>query len=228
MSLAARQVERQSQRSYTAREMLRTPVFWLMFIMMSMMATSGLMVVSQVGPFAADFGVKDTLVLGLAALPLSLTLSRATNGITRPFFGWVSDHIGRENTMFIAFALEALAILLLLVFARNAAVFVVLTGLVFFGWGEIFSLFPSTLTDLFGTRYATTNYGFLYIAQGVGSVLGGPVAAYIREVTGNWTTVFTIVIVLDVITALLALFVLKTLRQRWVAQSASAGAQAGT
>ncbi len=220
-ALAAKQFERQSQQSYPAREMLKTPVFWLMFIMMSMMATSGLMVVSQVGPFAADFGVKDTLVLGLAALPLSLTLSRATNGITRPFFGWVSDHIGRENTMFIAFTLEAVAILLLLVFARNAAVFVVLTGLVFFGWGEIFSLFPSTLTDLFGTKYATTNYGFLYIAQGVGSVLGGPVAAYIREATGNWTTVFAIVIVLDVITALLALFILKGMRQRWVARSAA-------
>lgn len=218
-ALAAKQAERQSQRSYRAHEMLKTPIFWVMFIMMSMMATSGLMVVSQVGPFAADFGVKDTLVLGLAALPLSLTLSRATNGITRPFFGWVSDHIGRENTMFIAFALEALAILLLLLFAHNAAVFVVLTGLVFFGWGEIFSLFPSTLTDLFGTANATTNYGFLYIAQGVGSVLGGPVAAYIREATGSWTTVFVIVIILDVVTALLALFVLKNLRRRWVAQS---------
>jgi len=90
---------------------------------------------------------------------------------------------------------------------------------VFFGWGEIFSLFPSTLTDLFGTQYATTNYGFLYIAQGVGSVLGGPVAAYIRESTGNWTTVFVIVIVLDIITALLALLVLKGMRRRWVAQS---------
>jgi len=222
VALAARQAERQSQRSYRASEMLRTPVFWVMFIMMSMMATSGLMVVSQVGPFAADFGVKDTLVLGLAALPLSLTLSRATNGLTRPFFGWVSDHIGRENTMFIAFALEAAAILLLLLFAHNAAVFVVLTGLVFFGWGEIFSLFPSTLTDLFGTQYATTNYGFLYIAQGVGSVLGGPVAAYIREATGNWTTVFVIVIVLDVITALLALVVLKAMRKRWVMQSSAA------
>ena len=221
-ALAARQATRQSQRSYRAAEMLRTPVFWLMFIMMSMMATSGLMVVSQVGPFAADFGVKDTLVLGLAALPLSLTLSRATNGITRPFFGWVSDHIGRENTMFIAFALEALAILLLLVFAHNAAIFVVLTGLVFFGWGEIFSLFPSTLTDLFGTQFATTNYGFLYIAQGVGSVLGGPVAAWIRETTGNWTTVFVIVIVLDIITALLALVVLKPLRTRWVARATAA------
>ena len=114
----------------------------------------------------------------MAALPLSLTLSRATNGLTRPFFGWVSDHIGREMTMFIAFSLECVAILVLFAFIDRPALFVVLTGLVFFGWGEIFSLFPSTLTDTFGPKFAATNYGFLYIAQGVGSILGGPAAAY--------------------------------------------------
>ena len=214
--LAAKQATRQSRRDYTPGEMLKTPLFWLLFVMMSMMATGGLMVVSQVGPFATEYGVAGALVLGMAALPLSLTLSRATNGLTRPFFGWVSDHIGRENTMFIAFALEGLSILLLMLFLRVPAVFVVLTGLVFFGWGEIFSLFPSTLTDLFGTRYATTNYGFLYIAQGIGAVLGGPVAALIRESSGSWTPVFLIVIALDLVTALLALFVLKPLRVSWV------------
>jgi oxalate/formate antiporter len=218
-AVQARQVERQSQRNYTPIEMLKTPAFWLMFIMMSMMSTGGLMVVSQVGPFAREYGVADALVLGMAALPLSLTLSRATNGITRPFFGWVSDHIGREHTMFIAFGLEGIAIILLMLFLHIPAVFVVLTGLVFFGWGEIFSLFPSTLTDLFGTRYATTNYGFLYIAQGVGAVLGGPVAALIREATGGWNTVFIIVICLDILTAFLALLVLKPLRKSWVARS---------
>ncbi|HLX81099.1 MAG TPA: oxalate/formate MFS antiporter [Burkholderiales bacterium] len=220
-ALATKQAVRQSQRDYTPGEMLKTPCFWLLFVMMSMMATGGLMVVSQVGPFANEYGVANALVLGMAALPLSLTLSRATNGLTRPFFGWVSDHVGRENTMFIAFGLEALAVLLLMLFLRIPAVFVVLTGLVFFGWGEIFSLFPSTLTDLFGTKYATTNYGFLYIAQGIGAVLGGPVAAMIREASGSWTPVFIIVIALDLLTAFLALFVLKSLRQAWVARSAA-------
>ena len=130
--------------------MLQNPVFYLLFLMMSMMSTSGLMVVSNVGPFAKEFGVADMLVLGMAALPLSLTLSRVTNGLTRPFFGWVSDHIGREATMALAFSLEAVAILILFAFINQPALFVVLTGLVFFGWGEIFSLFPSTLTDTFG------------------------------------------------------------------------------
>jgi hypothetical protein len=86
----------QTKRSYTPREMLKSPVFYLLFVMMSMMSTSGLMVVSNVGPFAKEFGVANMLVFGMAALPLSLTLSRFTNGLTRPFFGWVSDHIGRE------------------------------------------------------------------------------------------------------------------------------------
>ena len=119
-----------------------------------------------------------------------------------------------------------LAVWAMLAMRGNPIVFVILSGIVFFGWGEIFSLFPSTLTDLFGTRYATTNYGFLYIAQGVGSVLGGPVAAYIREATGSWTPVFVIVIVLDVITALLAVTVLRTLRKRWIAHSAASSVTA--
>ena len=204
----------QSARSYSPTEMLGNPIFWLLFIMMSMMSTSGLMVVSNVGPFANEYKVSQALVLGMAALPLSLTLSRFTNGLTRPFFGWVSDRIGREATMGLAFSLECVAILVLFAFIDQPALFVVLTGLVFFGWGEIFSLFPSTLTDTFGPKYAATNYGFLYIAQGVGSILGGPAAAFLKQTTGSWTAVFIAVAVLDAITAALAISVLRRMRQR--------------
>ena len=208
-------LELQSRRSYSPAEMLKSPVFWLLFVMMSMMSTSGLMVTSNVAPFAREFKVADVMVLGLmAALPLSLTLSRLTNGLTRPFFGWVSDHIGREATMALAFSLEAVAILVLFAFLDNPVLFVVLTGLVFFGWGEIFSLFPSTLTDTFGPKFAATNYGFLYIAQGIGSILGGPAAAYLKQATGSWLAVFTIVACLDALTAVLAITVLKSMRQR--------------
>jgi len=204
----------QSTRSYAPREMLRNPIFYLLFVMMAMMSTSGLMVTSNVGPFAREFGVANMLVFGVAALPLSLTLSRLTNGMTRPFFGWVSDHIGREATMALAFALEAVAILVLFKFIDQPALFVVLTGLVFFGWGEIFSLFPSTLTDTFGPKFAATNYGFLYIAQGVGSILGGPAAAFLKQTTGSWTAVFILVAALDAVTALLAITVLRSMRRK--------------
>jgi len=207
----------QSRRSYSPSEMLKNPIFYLLFVMMSMMSTSGLMVVFNVGPFAKDFGVANLPIMGMAALPLSLTLSRVTNGLTRPFFGWVSDHIGREATMALAFSLEAVAILVLFHYIDQPALFVVLTGLVFFGWGEIFSLFPSTLTDTFGPKYAATNYGFLYIAQGVGSILAGPAAAFLKQTTGSWTAVFIVVAVLDALTALLAMTVLRVMRRRHVA-----------
>jgi MFS family permease len=198
------------------REMLRTPLFWLLFAMMTMMSTSGLMVTSQMATFAKDFGVAGVTVLGMAALPLALTLDRFTNGLTRPLFGWVSDRWGRENTMCFAFALEGVAMALWLLTRENAVLFVLLSGVVFLGWGEIFSLFPSTLTDTFGTRYATTNYGWLYISQGIGSILGGPLAALMHEKLGSWMPVFGVAITLDIATALLAIAVLKPARRRYL------------
>jgi len=217
----------QSTRDFSPREMLKTPVFWLLFAMMTMMSTGGLMVISQMGAFAKDFGVSDVLVFGLAALPLAMSIDRFTNGLTRPFFGWVSDHIGRENTMTIAFLLEAVAIVTMLVFKDNAVAFVLLSGIVFFGWGEIFSLFPATLTDIFGTGNATTNYGFLYMAQGVGAILGAPVAALLHQTTQSWVPIFGIVTIMDVATALLAFFVLKSWRKRMVSQPVEMNLAAG-
>ncbi|MGF6267075.1 OFA family oxalate/formate antiporter-like MFS transporter [Paraburkholderia youngii] len=196
---------------------LKTPIFWLMFAMMTMMSTSGLMVTSQMATFAADFGVTKVLIFGMAALPLALTIDRFTNGLTRPLFGWVSDRFGRENTMFFAFTLEGVAMALWLLTRDNAVVFVLLSGVVFFGWGEIFSLFPSTLTDTFGTRHATENYGWLYISQGIGSILGGPLAALMHQHAGSWLPVFGTAITLDIVTALLAIAVLKPMRRVFLA-----------
>ena len=198
----------------TPGQMLRTPIFWLLLLMMTMMSTGGLMVISQFANFSKDFGVADLVVYGFAALPLALTVDRFTNGLTRPFFGFISDRIGRENTMAIAFIGEAAAIAGMLAVRSDPLAYVVLSGLVFFGWGEIFSLFPSVLTDTFGTRHATTNYGFLYMAQGIGSVLGGPVAAAIHASQGSWLPVFGLIIAMDVLTGLLAILALKPLRRR--------------
>jgi oxalate/formate antiporter len=197
-------------------EMLRSPIFWLMFVMMTMMSTAGLMVTSQIAAFTRDFGMANALVFGLPLLPLALSIDRITNGLTRPFFGWLSDQIGRENTMIIAFSLEGVAMTAWLFTRSNPAVFVVMSGVVLFGWGEIFSLFPSTLTDTYGTRHATTNYGFLYMAQGIGSVLGGPVAALLHDAYGSWMPVFGIIIVMNFATALLAGVALKPMRRRWL------------
>jgi MFS family permease len=206
------------------RQMLKMPLFWLLFLMMTMMSTSGLMVTSQMAAFAKDFGVSNAVVFGMAALPLALTIDRLTNGLTRPMFGWISDRWGRENTMCFAFALEAVAMTLWLLTRENAVLFVLLSGVVFLGWGEIFSLFPSTLTDTFGTKFATTNYGWLYISQGIGSIFGGPLAALMHERMGSWMPVFGVAITLDIVTAALAIAVLKPWRRRYLAGTSAAAA----
>jgi len=181
------------------------------------MSTSGLMVTSQLSAFAADFGIAKLTVWGMAAAPLALTVDRFCNGLTRPFFGWLSDRIGRENTMALAFALEGVAMAAWLGLRHDPVLFVLLSGLVFFGWGEIFSLFPSTLTDTFGPTHATKNYGCLYIAQGIGAILGGPMASLLHEAAGSWTPVFAVAIAADLITAVLAIALLKPLRAKYVA-----------
>ncbi|MGE5818076.1 MAG: oxalate/formate MFS antiporter [Deltaproteobacteria bacterium] len=211
--------ESQTIRDFTPVEMLKTPVFYLLYIMMTMLAMGGLMATAQLGPIAKDFKVADSPVsllgLTMAALPFALSLDRILNGLTRPFFGWVSDHIGRENTMFIAFGLEGFAIFLLITFAHIPLLFVIFSGLTFFGWGEIYSLFPATCGDLFGRKFATTNYGLLYTAKGTASLLV-PVGSLIAGSSGNWYPVFMLAIAFDWIGALLAVLVLKPLRKRWL------------
>jgi OFA family oxalate/formate antiporter-like MFS transporter len=210
----------QTTRDYAPHETLRTPAFWLMYVMMTMVATGGLMAVAQLAPIATDFKVDKTIVsLGwvtLAALPFALSLDRIVNGITRPFWGWVSDHIGRENTMFIAFGLEACAILVLINTASNPLMFVIFSGLTFFGWGEIYSLFPATSSDLFGKKYATTNYGMLYTAKGTASLLV-PIGNVVQGATGSWFPIFLLAVAFDVIAAILAITALKSLRKRHLA-----------
>jgi OFA family oxalate/formate antiporter-like MFS transporter len=176
--------KRQSQRDFTPAMMARTPQFWIMYVMMTMVATGGLMATAQLNPMASDFGVDKVplnfLWIALPALQFALAADRIVNGLCRPFWGWISDHIGREKTMTIAFGLEALAIFGLINFARDPILFVLFTAFTFFGWGEIYSLMPATCGDFFGRKYATANYGFLYTAKGTASVfvpIGSALAA---------------------------------------------------
>jgi len=204
----------------TPVQMLSTPVFWVMYLMFIMMAAGGLMATAQLAPIAKDFGVDKVPVtlLGLTmpALTFALFFDRILNGLTRPFFGWVSDHIGRENTMFIAFLLEGLGIMALANFGTNPVMFVILSGLVFFAWGEIYSLFPSTVTDTYGATYATTNTGFMYTAKGTASLLV-PFTSIIAA-KGNWHPVFMMAASLAIIAALMAVFVLKPMRSAYTSR----------
>jgi OFA family oxalate/formate antiporter-like MFS transporter len=212
----------QTRRDYGPAEVLKSPPFWVMYVMFVMVGAGGLMATAQLAPIAKDFKI-DTIpvsILGLTlpALTFALSIDRVLNGFTRPFFGWVSDHIGRENTMFIAFMLEGIGIYVLLLVAYNPLLFVLLSGLVFFAWGEIYSLFPATCTDIYGRKFATTNYGLLYTAKGTAALLV-PFANVLQKATGSWTSVFVIAALLNIIAAILALVVLKPLRLRAMAQA---------
>jgi OFA family oxalate/formate antiporter-like MFS transporter len=198
------------------------PVFWVMYLMFVLVGAGGLIATAQLSVIATDFGVAKTPVsLGLFTLPaltLALSLDRIMNGITRPFFGWVSDKIGRENTMFIAFLAEGLGILSLLFVAGNPVLFVILTGLVFFAWGEIYSLFPATCGDTFGKKFAAANYGLLYTAKGTAALLV-PIGSILRADTGSWLAVIYAAAAANIVAALLALLVLRPLRRHFIARS---------
>ena len=201
-------------------QMLRTGSFYVIYFMMGLVAFGGLVVTAQIAPIARAYHVANVRVLwGITALVLAIQLGRITNGLTRPFFGWVSDHIGRENTMFIAFTAEALAVFGLLHLISHPVHFIVLSGLVFFAWGEIFSLFPSIVGDLFGRQWATTNYGITYTSKGVAAIFAGPVAALASVETGSWVGVFWAMIGCDLLAAFLALFWLKPVAGRTIARA---------
>ena len=215
----------QTRRDYTPTEVLAPLATWqfykspffIMYLMFVMVGAGGLMAIAQLAPIANDYKIAGVPVsilgLTLPALTFALTIDRVLNGVCRPFFGWVSDHIGRENTMFIAFFLEGLGIYALLYFASNPFLFVILSGLVFFAWGEIYSLFPATCTDIYGRKFATTNYGMLYTAKGTASLLV-PLANVLTSATGSWHAVFYVAAILNIIAAVMALAVLRPMRRR--------------
>ena len=209
------------RRDFSPTQMLVTPTFWVLYAMFVMMAAGGLMATAQLGPIAKDFGIGDTPVslvgITLPALTFALSIDRVLNGVTRPFFGWVSDKIGRENTMFLAFALEGVGILMLSTFGHDPVLFVILTGLVFFAWGEIYSLFPATCGDTYGSRYAASNAGLLYTAKGTAALLV-PYSS-ILAAQGGWHSVFWVAAILNLVAAGLALFILKPMRRRLMSQS---------
>jgi OFA family oxalate/formate antiporter-like MFS transporter len=205
----------QSLRSYRPLEMVRTRPFWVMYLMMALVAFGGLMVTAQLKPIAHTYGLdRGVLVIGMSALSLALILDRILNGFTRPFWGWVSDHLGRYDTMAIAFCAEAAAIVALLNLVHRPVWFVVLTGLAFFAWGEIFSLFPAAIGDVFGPAFATTNYGVQYTAKGVAAIFAGWGAARLVELSGSWIPIFWVAVACDVAAAGLALLWLKPLVRR--------------
>ncbi len=203
---------------YTPPQVLRTPIFWVMYLVFVMVASGGLMAAAQIGPIAHDFGIANMPValagFQMAALTFAISLDRIFDGFGRPFFGWISDTIGRENTMFIAFGTAALMLLTLSVYGHIPIVFVLATAVYFGVFGEIYSLFPATSGDTFGAKYATTNNGMLYTAKGTAALLV-PLASVISTHLG-WQAVFVVAVGLNAIAALMALLVIKPLRRAFI------------
>jgi len=226
--VAAKVKLNQTARGYTPAEVLRSPCFYVLYLMFVLIASGGLTMAASVAPIAKDFKIDkvsvDLFGFTMATLAFALSLQRIFDGVGRPFFGWLSDQIGREYTMAIAFLIGAAALYTLSQSGSNPVVFVLVTALYFGVYGEIFSLFPATQGDTFGSKYAAANAGMLYTAKGAGALLV-PVAAGLSKAHG-WSTVFTLAMTFNVIAAILALFVLKPMRARHFARSADAYAPA--
>jgi OFA family oxalate/formate antiporter-like MFS transporter len=200
----------QSSRDYTPREMLKSGSFYLLYLMMILVTASGLMLASQLKPIGVTYGYdKYVLLGGFTVLTVTLTVNQSLNGLARPFFGWVSDRIGRYDTMAIVFVVEAVTLISLTLLIAHPVWFVVVSGLMFFAWGDIYSLFPAAIADIFGSKYATTNYGIQYTSKGVGSILAGPCAAWLMLATNSWVPVFWAAVACNIIAAALAVFWLK-------------------
>jgi OFA family oxalate/formate antiporter-like MFS transporter len=209
----------QTTANFPPSEMVKKPVFWVMYLMFVLVAAGGLMATAQMGPIAKDFKIDgvhfNVMGMVLPALTFALAIDRVLNGLTRPFFGWVSDNIGREKTMFIAFALEAVGIIALYYLGRDPVMFVILTGVVFFAWGEIYSLFPATTADTFGTRYAAANAGLMYTAKGTASIFV-PISSVIMAASGSWESVFFIGCGMNALAAVMAWYVLRPMRKTFI------------
>lgn len=218
----------QTKVDFTPPQVLRAPIFWIMYLVFVMVASGGLMAAAQIAPIAHDFKIANEPVslagFQMAALTFAISLDRIFDGFGRPFFGWVSDTIGRENTMFIAFGTAALMLLTLSTYGHVPIVFVLASAVYFGVFGEIYSLFPATSGDTFGAKYATTNNGMLYTAKGTASLLV-PLASLVSARYG-WQAVFVIAVALNATAALMAVFVIKPLRRAFILGHEPAAADA--
>ncbi|SON55388.1 Oxalate:formate exchange protein [Hartmannibacter diazotrophicus] len=199
----------QTSRSYSPREMLSSRVFWVLYVLDLLMCAGGLAFTAYLAPIAHAYHVADSVVLlGATALSVALVFANVMNGVARPFFGWVSDRIGLWETMSLAFAIGGVSYYLLTVVGQNPYGLIFFTGMIFFCWGEIFSLFPAMCTDLFGSAYATTNTSLLYTAKGAAGFLV-PVAALVVGQTGNWNNLLLLAAGINILAVVAVVTVLR-------------------
>jgi OFA family oxalate/formate antiporter-like MFS transporter len=205
----------QSTRDFAPMEMIGTPIFWILYVMFVLVAASGLVVTAQVAPIAKDYKIAglpvNFLFISSTVLVMAGIVDNILNGLARPTFGWVSDHFGRENTMAVVFTVGAAAYWALGTIGNTPWMFIATAGLVYFTWGEIYSLFPALCTDTYGSKYAATNAGLLYTAKGTAAFLV-PAASWLQSQTGSWHAVFVVATIANLAVAATAFFVIKPMR----------------
>jgi len=206
---------------YTSGQMIKKPLFWLIYAIFVVVAAGGLMVTAQIGPIAKDYGLAKLPMMFFGAtlplLTLTLSIDNLCNGFTRPLCGLISDRIGRENTMFFVFLGEGLAMLGLMQFGHDPYAFMTFAALIFLFWGEIFSIFPAICADTFGVKNAAGNAGTLYTAKGTASLIV-PLAS-VLSAGGNWNVVFIVGAVVTIGAAIAAKFILAPARKRFIEEA---------
>jgi OFA family oxalate/formate antiporter-like MFS transporter len=203
---------------YPTGKMIRQPLFWLIYAMFVAVAAGGLMATAQIGPIAKDYGLAKLPItlfgITLPLLTMTLSIDNLCNGFTRPLCGFISDRLGRENTMFVVFLGEGLSILGLMKFGHDPVAFMVFAALLFLFWGEIFSIFPAICADTYGVKFAAGNAGTLYTAKGTASLLV-PLAS-VLSAGGNWDRVFIAAASITILAACAAKFILAPARKRFI------------
>lgn len=210
---------------YNVAQMIRTPAFWLTYVLFVAVAAGGLMATAQIGPIAKDYGFNklpmEFLGFTLPLLTLTLSIDNLANGFTRPLCGFISDRIGRENTMLLVFCGEGVAMLGLMKFGHEPVLFMTFAALTFLFWGEIYSIFPALVADTFGVKNAAANAGTMYTAKGTASLLV-PLSVMLRA-GHNWDRVFLVAAAISIVAGLAAKFFLQPLRHRTIARANAAG-----
>lgn len=208
-----------SKIDYTPGQMVKTPLFWMIYLLFVLVAAGGLIATAQLGPIAKSFGfAKLPMQFFGATLPLltlALSIDNLLNGLTRPICGLLSDKIGRENTMLIVFVGEGVALLGMNAYGHNPYAFLIFAPMIFLCWGEIFSIFPAICADTFGSKYAASNAGTLYTAKGTASLLV-PIAS-LMAAGGSWEDVLIGSAVVSIVAGVSARFILSPMRKRWFA-----------
>jgi MFS transporter, OFA family, oxalate/formate antiporter len=212
---------------YNIWQMLKTPVFWLTYMLFVAVAFGGLMATAQFGPIANDYKFANMQISFLGVFPLmplltlTLMIDNLANGFTRPLCGFISDRLGRENTMLLVFVGEGVALLGLMFFGREPAAFMFFAAMTFLCWGEIFSIFPALCADTFGAKNAAANAGALYTAKGT-AVLLVPYTSVLSK-GGDWNTVFIVAAAISIAAGIAAKVVLAPMRKKTIEQVNAAG-----